>query len=173
MLKIRSVTDEDCKLLWEWANEAEVRAASFHSDPIPWEEHVDWFRRKRADPNCYMYMFVDEHGYPIGQVRMDLRANGIGEVAISVARNQRGRGLGVEALWLACERVFKTTNVKRLVAYVKPNNVASIRVFEKARFVRQGNQSVGGHEATKMAVDRKDWPLECVENGYVRQVSQA
>jgi RimJ/RimL family protein N-acetyltransferase len=69
----------------------------------------------------------------------------------------------VEALRLACGRLFETTGVKRIVASLKPENIASIRLFEKARFVRQGDEWVAGHKAIKMILDRSHWP-EIVED---------
>lgn len=157
MLKIRSVTDEDCRLLWEWVNDPDVRASSFESDPIPWEEHVRWFRGKRVDPNCHIYVVLDQDNHPIGQVRFDIQSDSGAEVIISIhiARDQRGRGYGEDALRLACEHFFKAARTQPIAAYIKPQNVASIRAFEKAGFVHQGRTQVKGHEAVRMILRRE------------------
>lgn len=157
MVKIRSVTDADCRLLWEWVNDPDVRAASFVSDPIPWEEHVNWFRGKRADPNCHIYVVLDQDDRPIGQVRFDIQSDSGGEVIISlhIAWDQRGRGYGGDALRLACEQFFKAARAQPIVAYIKPQNVASIRAFEKAGFLHQGRTWVKGHEAARMVLRRE------------------
>jgi RimJ/RimL family protein N-acetyltransferase len=157
MLRIRSVTDEDCRLLWEWANDPDVRASSFESEPIPWEEHVTWFRAKRADPNCYMYIILDQDDRPIGQVRFDIQSGSNAEAVISIgiARDQRGRGYGVEALRLACGHFLKATGTKPIVAYIKLQNMASIRAFEKAGFVHHDITRVKGHEAARMILRRE------------------
>lgn len=155
MPKIRSETDDDCRLLWQWANDADVRNSSFGSTPIPWEEHVAWFRRKRGDPNCHMYVLSDRNGHPFGQVRFDIRDDGSAEVHISIERDQRGRGLGAEALRLACTRFFTAADVQQIVAHIKPENVPSIRAFEKAGFVHQGMKRVKGHKAVHMSMWRE------------------
>jgi len=36
-LKLRSVRENDCQLLFEWAQDPVVRAASFHSAAISWK----------------------------------------------------------------------------------------------------------------------------------------
>ena len=46
MLSLRQVREDDCRLLWEWANDPEVRAVSFLSEPILWDQHVQWFKSK-------------------------------------------------------------------------------------------------------------------------------
>ncbi len=157
-LKIRSVTDEDCQFLWELANDPTVRASSFQGDPIPWEQHLNWFHMKRGDPNCYMYIVTDQDDHRVGQVRFDLTSGLSPEanVGASIVRSVRGRGYGVQALQLACHRLFETTRIMRIAAYIKPGNLASIRAFEHAGFAHQGTSRVGGAEAIKMILERAD-----------------
>jgi UDP-2,4-diacetamido-2,4,6-trideoxy-beta-L-altropyranose hydrolase len=154
VLKIRSETDDDCRLLWEWANDPGVRSAAFSSDPVAWEEHVAWFRSKRADPRCRLYILSDQVDRPVGQVRLDLQDDGSAVVTISIAPEHRGRGYGAEALRLACERFFATAEAERAVAYVKPDNLASLRAFDKAGFTRQGTRRIKGHDAVLMILQR-------------------
>ncbi|MEK7218316.1 MAG: UDP-2,4-diacetamido-2,4,6-trideoxy-beta-L-altropyranose hydrolase, partial [Patescibacteria group bacterium] len=45
-LRLRPATVGDGRTLWEWANDPTVRASAFSSDPIPWEEHMQWFGKK-------------------------------------------------------------------------------------------------------------------------------
>lgn len=152
VLQIRPVADEDCRLLWEWANDPSVRALSFQPSSIPWEEHVAWFGRKTADPNCHLYIVTDEAKHPVGQVRFDIQPDGSAETSISISKECRNRGYGTEALRLACHAFYQAVQVTRIVAYCKPQNLASIRVFEKAGFVPRGRELVKGHEATCMSL---------------------
>lgn len=150
MLQTRPVGDEDCQLLWEWANDPTVRASAFNSRPITWEEHVAWFRSRRNNPNCYMCLVLDNEGIPVGQVRLDVGVDGRAEVAISIAPDRRGRGYGAEALCLVCRRFREVRDISEVVGYIKPDNTASIRAFEKAGFVSHGRTQVRGHEAIRM-----------------------
>jgi hypothetical protein len=71
-LKLRKVTQEDCELLWQWANGSIVRAASFSSEPIAWEDHIKWFNNKLISPNCYQFIGLNNEDVAIGQIRFDI-----------------------------------------------------------------------------------------------------
>lgn len=150
MLKIRSATSEDCKLLWEWANDPEVRANSFHSEHILWDEHVAWFNQKMNDSNCHLYVIMDQNSEPVGQVRF-VREEGRSVVSISIAKGKRGRGYGKEGLLSALKIFSRETGVKQVVAYVRPNNSSSIRMFEKAGFLNQGPHVVEGQDTLALS----------------------
>lgn len=152
-LKIRSVTDQDCRLLWEWVNDPVVRASAFDSHPISWQEHLDWFQRKHADPSCALYLLMDGQGHPMGQARFDRQPDGSAEIDISLSKEYRGRGVGLQALRLACETFRAGTPMARIVAAIKPENIASVRIFQKGGFLDQGKGFVKGHEAVFLSLD--------------------
>ena len=160
MLSVRPVTDDDCRLLWEWVNEPGVRSFAFQSHFIPWEEHRAWFAAKRVDPCWVMFIVLDEIRRPVGQVRFEPQDQdgAATEVAISIGREWRGRGYGTEAIRLACEAYRRMGQAARVVACIKPENVASLRIFEKAGFVLQGRQYVRGHDAVCMSFELKNRP---------------
>src|SRR4051812_22540405 len=92
-VRLREVADSDMSLLWQWANDAEVRATAFHPEPIAWESHVTWFTARRADRTCRMHVITDAAGTPLGQLRIDFYLDHA-EVHLSIAAEQRGRGVG-------------------------------------------------------------------------------
>ncbi|MCP3929874.1 MAG: GNAT family N-acetyltransferase, partial [Bacteroidetes bacterium] len=92
-IKLRKVRQFDCKLLWHWANDPEVRQSSFNSDLITFEEHLQWFEIKLKDNQSYIFIAEDEKNTPIGQIRFDLR-NGTATVNYSVQDDYRGFGIG-------------------------------------------------------------------------------
>ncbi len=59
-LHLRRARADDIRILWEWANDSEVRAASFSSAPIPWETHVAWFTEKMAPARSLIFIAEDE-----------------------------------------------------------------------------------------------------------------
>jgi len=59
MLKLREVSDKDCMLIWECSNDPDVRAVSFSQEPIPYKDHVKWFKSKLNDMGCYFYIAED------------------------------------------------------------------------------------------------------------------
>ncbi|HEX7900451.1 MAG TPA: UDP-2,4-diacetamido-2,4,6-trideoxy-beta-L-altropyranose hydrolase [Planctomycetota bacterium] len=132
LLRLRRASDADARVLWEWANDPEVRAVSFTPAPIPWETHVAWLRRKLDDPGCFLYI-VEEEGVPMGQTRFDVQgAEAV--VSVSLAKGARGRGWGGDILRRACAALFETSTARVVRAYVKPGNEASARAFADAGF---------------------------------------
>ena len=52
LVHLRRAAPEDADQLWRWANDDAVRAASFHPEPIPWDDHVAWFQRLLASESA-------------------------------------------------------------------------------------------------------------------------
>jgi UDP-2,4-diacetamido-2,4,6-trideoxy-beta-L-altropyranose hydrolase len=153
-LQLRRVEEKDCRLLWEWANDPDVRAVSFSTEPIPWEQHVTWFKAKLADPNAVLYLATDTENVPVGQVRYQITQPDA-VVSIDLAAGYRGRGLGGMALAMATEDLFGTTEVATVHAYVKPDNEPSIKLFNSAKFIRRAVESVRGRPAVHFVLERK------------------
>jgi RimJ/RimL family protein N-acetyltransferase len=140
-------------MLWEWANDSETRAASFSTSPIPWGNHVEWFKSKRSDPNCFFYIALDNDKTPVGQVRLDAKEN---EAVISVSLDPRcrGKGYGSTVIRLASRDVFACSDVTVIHAYIKAGNDASARAFEKAGFRKIGTAIISGHEANDFVLEK-------------------
>jgi UDP-2,4-diacetamido-2,4,6-trideoxy-beta-L-altropyranose hydrolase len=146
-LRIRPARENDSQLLWEWANEPQVRAASFSSAPIPWVTHVAWFTEKLRQDECHIFIAEDDEGRPIGQIRFNSRIDGDAEIDVSIAKAWRGRGFAVPLIRQAARLVLNGGGHARLHAFVKPENVASVKAFEKGGFERIGIDQVQGNAA--------------------------
>ena len=154
-LILRLVGEEECRLLWEWANEPDVRAAAFSSEIIPWEEHIQWFTQKLNDPHCFHFIALDDQGTPIGQARIDVHGEEA-EIDASIDRQRRGCGFGSSLIETTVEKVFRITPVKVVHAYVKPQNKASIHAFRKAGFQDSGLGVMRGHRVPHLIKVRSD-----------------
>ncbi|MGD2179779.1 GNAT family N-acetyltransferase [Lusitaniella coriacea] len=141
-ITLRQVHKEDCKLLWKWVNDPVVRASAFSSDSISWEEHSQWFLRKLADPNCYIFIALACKNTLIGQVRFDAIGQQQFEIDISIAASQRGSGYGSSLIEIAVQELATQTPTQAIHAFIKPKNYASIRVFEKAKFKALGKRII-------------------------------
>ena len=151
-LELRSVEAKDCELLWKWANDPEVRAASFSKEAIAWNEHVTWFSNKLADRNSRMFLAL-ENGVPVGQIRLDRISEGEAEIDISVAPEQRGRGCASRMLVQAAGEAFRDGSTVRLHGFILPTNRASIQAFEKAGFHLAGEADVRRQRAYHYILD--------------------
>jgi UDP-2,4-diacetamido-2,4,6-trideoxy-beta-L-altropyranose hydrolase len=143
---LRDVSPDDCKLIWEWANEPAARESSFSPETIPWADHVKWFEAKLNDDECFFYLALDHRGKPIGQVRYDVREREA-VVSVSLDPSSRGNGYGKLIITKGSERVFAQTSVAQIHAYVKPDNPASVGAFLKAGYAEQAMATIQGHTA--------------------------
>ena len=148
-LSVRLVENEDCELLWEWANDAAVRSSAFSSERIPWDDHVAWFREKLNDRNCRILVALDAAGVPAGQIRFDKSEGNAADVDITVDARFRGLGYASRLIELGVNRIFADWDVKELNALVKPANVASGKAFERAGFIAVETITVKGQPATR------------------------
>lgn len=172
-LHLRPATADDCRRVWEWANDPAVRAISFTSEPIPWELHVAWFTRKLADANTRLWIARppgapvsdpalsdsrvpnagSETGAPLGQVRFDLDGS-TSTISVSLDASRRGKNLGALLIWSACQKHFRESAVETIHAFIKPDNAASIRTFEKAGFEPAGKTEVKACAALRFELKR-------------------
>ena len=100
MLDIRKASLDDMRVVFENANEPEVRSMSINSEPIKWEEHVRWFEWTICD-EAVLYYTAYQAGIFIGQVRVNCDGESAATVSISLSKNGRGRGFGSKILGYA------------------------------------------------------------------------
>jgi UDP-2,4-diacetamido-2,4,6-trideoxy-beta-L-altropyranose hydrolase len=132
--------------LFSWANDPVVRSASFHSAPVVWENHQQWFSQKLRDPQAILYVGGTRTGEPMGQVRFHITENRA-TLSVVVAPNFRGAGWGRELITLSVRMLVRAHLVRAVDAFVKPENQPSIRLFESAGFRRAGTEQVAGQPA--------------------------
>jgi RimJ/RimL family protein N-acetyltransferase len=152
-LRLRRVQEKDCRQLWGWANDPEVRPVSFATEPIPWERHLEWFNSKLRDPNAVLYLVIDGENIPAGQVRFQIDGS-VAAVSISLAPPFRSKGYGRVVLAMATENIFRTTAVKQIDAYVKPNNAASLRLFARAGYIRGRIETINSQQAVHFVLKK-------------------
>jgi UDP-2,4-diacetamido-2,4,6-trideoxy-beta-L-altropyranose hydrolase len=152
-LRLRSATAADAKLIFDWANDAGVRAVSFSSEPIIWENHLKWFEAKLNDANYRIWVAEDAAGTPVGQVRFQIEGEAA-TISISLDAGQRGKNRGSLLIWAACRKIFAETVIKEVKAYIKPDNQASVRAFEKVGFLDWDETTVKGAAAWVCGLER-------------------
>lgn len=129
-MEIREVTLADARLLFEWANDSDTRANSFHSEPISWEHHLAWLEKKLNSKSCSFFLLTIEEE-PVGVVRIEGFEPSI--IGVTVAPNHRGEGLSSKIIRSACSTFRKKTD-SSILAYIKLDNIPSLKAFEKAGF---------------------------------------
>ena len=148
MLTYRTAQPVDARLYFTWANDPDTRQQSFNSAPISLEAHTAWFTRKVTDPNTLLLVFSNEAGQPVGQVRFERTpvADMPDEIIIglSVDAKQRGKGLASQLIQQGCAVCRKRWDAVAIHAYIKPENQASVRAFERAGFRLSGESGKFG-----------------------------
>jgi UDP-2,4-diacetamido-2,4,6-trideoxy-beta-L-altropyranose hydrolase len=154
-ISLRRALEDDRELSWRWANDPDVRSASFSTSQISWHEHNAWFDNKLRDKNANLFIALDREGEPIGQIRLDRVRDGEAEVDISVASERRGQGYSALLISRASQIAFSEIGLTRLHALLKPQNQASSRAFARADFVQVNDVEVRGNSAAHYIRDRE------------------
>lgn len=148
MLTYRTAQPADARLYFDWANDPVTRQQSFNSAPISLETHTAWFTRKLADPNALLLLFFNEMREPVGQVRFERTpvADMPDEIIISISvdAGQRGKGTAAQLIREGCAVCRERWDAVTIHAYIKANNQASIRAFERAGFTLSGESGKFG-----------------------------
>lgn len=145
-VSLRPVTLNDARLLFEWFNEPAVRAVSFSPEKVSWEHHWAWLQERLRDARSVLWM-VTAHHQTIGQIRFALDGD-IATLSLCLAAETRGQGWGPLVIWAACRKLRREhPGIRRVEAWIKPDNQASQRAFEKADFHRLAQREVCGQPA--------------------------
>lgn len=159
MIKLRHATARDCRMIWQWANDPDVRAVSFAPEPIAYADHVEWFETRLADTDCRMYIAeditADGHPAPVGQVRFE-RKGQQAVISVSLDRQFRARGHGARIIELACRAYLAATDTQIINAYIKADNAASLAAFKKAGFASGKGTSVANQPAHHLFLAREE-----------------
>lgn len=128
MISLRSANYEDCNLLYKWANDSQVRKNAFSPNNIDLESHIKWYKNKMNDENTHIFIVLKDND-EVGQIRVNISDNN-GFIDYSIDENYRGQGIGTEILQLIKLEITKVN----LIGYVKKENIASMKAFEKAGY---------------------------------------
>jgi RimJ/RimL family protein N-acetyltransferase len=148
-MTLRRARSGDAALLFEWTNDPVVRASSFVTKPVEWEEHVRWFEARLASASSTLYVASDAAGQPLGLVRFERTEDGRAEIGVSVAATFRGQGRAAPLLRAGVSAYWRDVGPCPVDAYIRPTNEASLRAFRHAGFVDDGNAMVKGVEAVR------------------------
>lgn len=132
-LRIRNLEADDINDLFSWRNHPDVRKNSFNTNPILWEEHEKWFKKKLAESDTAIYT-VCCRDKKIGSIRFEDKGEAV-KVNIMLNPDFLGKGFGSKIIRLGTEKFIKERQPdKSIHAEIKKDNVASIRAFQKAGY---------------------------------------
>jgi len=77
-------------------------------------------------------------GAALGRIALFQVRDGVGEIGVIMRREATGRGLASKALSLVADYAFTVLDMHRLTADIDPDNSASLSLFLRAGFQREG-----------------------------------
>ena len=129
-------TEKDCNLVFALSNDPVARENSFNTKPIDYSSHCEWFKRTLADENVLFFLVFEGEVF-VGQIRFN-RDSAMAEecvISLSITEQFRGRHIGLQFLELGISELQKKwQTMKAVIADVKAENKASIKLFESAGF---------------------------------------
>lgn len=141
-LQMRRVCKSDSRQLLTWRNDSKVRKFSRQTEIITDEEHEIWFvgKLQSLQSDCEIFIF-SESDFLVGMSRIDMAQPGCAEISILIDPGFRGRGYGTRILGQTISHALDEKGLGELEAIIHRNNLASVALFKKFKFVR--NYSAG------------------------------
>ena len=91
-----------------------------------------------ALPGARAWAITEDGGEALGRVALFEIRDGVGEFGIILRREAQGRGYAAKAVELVAKYGFETLGLHRLVADIDPDNSASLTLFLRNGFQREG-----------------------------------
>ena len=140
-ITLRPAKASDEALLLHWANDPQVRANSFSTDPISPADYHDWFQKGLTNLNRLLLIATAADGCPIGHIRLlrqESRAHAVASEAklgLSLDRCVRGHGLAPDLVQLGLRAMEKRWGpATEAIAEALSNNTAISACFARVSF---------------------------------------
>lgn len=137
-LWLRQATEKDCELVYEFANDPVVRANSFSTDAIKYDDHLNWYQAKINSDDSKIYILSSEQE-ALGQVRIDKVGRSRYKISYMISSGNRGKGYAKKMLQLLEEKVQSGAVFE---AEVKKDNIASQKVFKSLGYKEEEQESM-------------------------------
>ncbi|KKK38904.1 hypothetical protein WQ57_06020 [Mesobacillus campisalis] len=137
---LRKAKDEDVNDVFKLSNEDYVRKYSINTTEIDWKEHKAWFENIMNSDNHIFYVVTDRTNKFLGQLRYRVE-NEMATISISLCKSITGRGLSKTLVKNSIELISEERyELKKIIAYVSNDNIASKKLFESIGFILQENK---------------------------------
>ncbi|MGH6951581.1 MAG: GNAT family N-acetyltransferase [Vitreimonas sp.] len=135
---LRALTEADAEALF--AAHGDARTHHYWSSPAheSAEQTADYIRDTLALPGAHAWAITASGGEALGRIALFVLREGVGEIGVILRPEAVGRGLASKALKLVEHHAFATLGLHRLAADVDPDNSASLSLFLRAGFQREG-----------------------------------
>jgi spore coat polysaccharide biosynthesis predicted glycosyltransferase SpsG/L-amino acid N-acyltransferase YncA len=133
-LEVREACQADADTLLTWRNDPQTLRWSRGHQQVAQPVHASWLAATTVDPDRLL-LVVERAGRGLGTVRFDRVGDGTWEVSITVAPEQRGRGLAEGILTVGEGALLARTPARTVLANVHEENKASLALFQRAGYL--------------------------------------
>lgn len=140
---LKVIEAQDTEKLYEWKNDYEL-ATLIKAYPLPLtkQEIDEWVRKNQSDKNqVFLGVFLLQGMALVGVARLKYidRISANTELGIYIGDSeQRGKGLGKEALNLILSYAFRDLNLHKVYLKVLESNTKAIGLYESCGFSKEG-----------------------------------
>ena len=139
--KFRKVNSFDLQKTYSWINEPSIRKHSFNQKTVVLKDHAAWFFNTLEDPDREYYI-LEVNGVAAGSIRFDFEKEQIAKINYLLDPNFTGKGLGTYLLEEGVTFLkLNRPEVEKVYGWVLPENIASVKIFEKLGYKKVFNQS--------------------------------
>jgi UDP-2,4-diacetamido-2,4,6-trideoxy-beta-L-altropyranose hydrolase len=157
--RLRPMTAEDLRLVFDWRGRPEVRSRMFTDHEISWDEHRAWWSRVSVDPDTDLRI-LEMDGRPVGFVSfggLTDRPHG-SEWGFYLGEPYLPAGTGSRMLALAADLAFAELGVERLTARTLAENERALAVQHGLGLVDEGTVTrEDGRSAVLLGLDLAAW----------------
>ena len=139
-ISVRKATEGDMLKVYNWSNDPVVRENSYNSEPIKLEDHQRWFLSKIEEEKTSFFIIL-YNKVAAGMVRYDVKSTHA-VLGVTIGSDFRGKKLASLFLIKSAEEYFKQYSLP-IFAYIKKENIASVKSFEKAGYILYKEEKVG------------------------------
>lgn len=124
----------------EARNHPEMRPTGGYETGLTTDEARELIRDRREREGTAVAIVAEGEaaGYARAEVTDD-RARVV-ELSVYVLPTHQGKGYGTDAVRTLARHAFRTLNAESLLARIRADNTASVRLFEAVGFVREGTR---------------------------------
>jgi RimJ/RimL family protein N-acetyltransferase len=102
------------------------------------EQTLAYIAETLAISGAHVWAITENGGEALGRIALFVQREGVGEIGIIMAPHGQGRGLASKGLNLVLEYGFGPLDLHRVAADIDPDNNASISLFLRSGFQREG-----------------------------------
>ena len=134
-VNLRIMEKEDLPLLVQWNNDLEFGGEYEPVEQGSYAEFEKWYSGLRSEEKWFIIERKD--GSKIGQIICSAKG-AYYSVGFRLIPEERNKGHCTQAVRIIVDYLFLSKEIVRVESVANPKNTASIRVLEKAGFIREG-----------------------------------